>query len=133
MMAFPTLTAAYAAIFAIVYLALAGWVVAGRGKYRAFHGDGGATALNRRIRAHANFNEYVPLLLIMTALLEGGGAASVTMHALLGTLVIARIMHPIGMVAPDKTIRQFIFRGLSAIATWIILLVTAILLLLRLA
>ncbi len=132
-MAFPTLTAAYTAILALIYLALSGWVVAGRGKYKAFHGDGGATALNRRIRAHANFIEYVPLLLIMTALLEGGGAKPVTIHALLGVLVLARIMHPFGMVAPDNTVQQFICRGLSAIATWIILLAAAILLLLRLA
>ncbi len=132
-MLFPTHTAAYTAILGLIYLALSAWVVAGRGKYKAFHGDGGAPALNRRIRAHANFNEYVPLLLIMVALLEGGGAQPGTVHALLGALVIARIMHPFGMVAPDNTPQQFIFRGLSAIATWIILLVAAILLLIRLA
>jgi len=69
----------------------------------------------------------------MAALLEGGGAAPGAIHALLGILVIARLMHPIGMVAPEKTPQQFIFRGLSSIATWIILLVEAILLLMRLA
>lgn len=132
-MIFPTLTSAYTAFLALIYLVLSGWVVAGRGKYKTFHGDGGAPALNRRIRAHANFIEYVPLLLIMAALLEGGGAPRITIHALLGVLVVARIMHPVGMVAPDNTVQQFIFRGLSSIATWIILLASAILLLLRLA
>jgi uncharacterized membrane protein YecN with MAPEG domain len=132
-MAFPTLTASYTAILALIYLALSFWVVAGRVKHKAIHGDGGSSALSKRIRAHANFIEYVPLLLIMAALLEGGGARASTIHALLGVLVVARILHPFGMVARENTVQQFICRGLSAIATWIIMLVEAILLLIRLA
>jgi len=132
-MAFPTVTATYTAILALIYLALSFWVVAGRVKYNALHGDGGAAALNKRIRAHANFIEYVPLLLIMAALLEGGGAHPSTIHALLGVLVVARILHPFGMVARENTVQQFICRGLSASATWFIMLVEAILLLMRLA
>ncbi len=99
-MDFPAVTAGYSAILALIYIALSAWVVQGRGQYRIEHGDGGEARLNRRIRAHANFAEYVPLALIMAAFLEGSGTPPFTIHALLAPLVVSRIMHPIGMVAP---------------------------------
>ena len=131
-MPFPTVTSAYAAVLALIYFGLSMWVSAGRGKYRVNHGDGGEAALLCRIRAHANFAEYVPLILIMAALLEAGGAAAGTMHALLLPLTVARLMHPVGMVARLQSPQQFIFRAGGAILTWLALIGAAVLLLLRL-
>jgi len=130
-MNFPALTSAYAGILALIYLLLSAWVVAGRAKFRINHGDGGQEQLNRRIRAHANFAEYVPFILFLTALLDGAGAGRSTIHALLLTLVVARLMHPIGMVARLASPQQFIFRGASMMATWLVLLASAVLLLIR--
>ena len=50
-------------------------------------------------------------------------------HALLLTLVVARIMHPIGMVAREASLQQFAFRGATAAATWLVLVISAVLLL----
>lgn len=132
-MVFPTVTAFYAAILALVFMALSAWVTAGRGKLDILHGDGGDDGLNRRIRAHANFAEYVPLILLVAALLEADGATEFTMNALLLPLLIARIIHPIGMVARKNSPQQFAFRAPGALITWVVMVATAILLLLRVA
>ena len=129
-MIFPHITAIYAAILALIYLAITGWVVAGRGKFKVLHGDGGNDNLNRRIRAHANFNEYVPLILVLAALLEARGAGTVTMNALLLPLVVARVIHPFGMMARANSPQQFALRAPGALITWVVLAVVAVMLLL---
>ncbi|SIQ21410.1 MULTISPECIES: MAPEG family protein [Acidiphilium] len=129
-MIFPHITAIYAAILALIYLAITGWVVAGRGKFKVLHGDGGNDNLNRRIRAHANFNEYVPLILVLAALLEARGAGTVTMNALLLPLVVARVIHPFGMMARENSTQQFALRAPGAFITWVVLAVVAVMLLL---
>jgi uncharacterized membrane protein YecN with MAPEG domain len=132
-MIFPALTAAYAAVLALIFAVLSAWVVAGRFAFRVNHGDGGNAALLRRIRSHANFAEYVPLTLLLVALLEAGGAGRLTIHALLLPLVVARIAHPIGMVARDFSRQQFTFRGPASVVTWLVMVVAAVLLLVRYA
>jgi uncharacterized membrane protein YecN with MAPEG domain len=132
-MAYPTLTGLYAAALALVFAGLSIWVIAGRAKYRVNHGDGGHDDMNRRIRAHGNFTEYVPLILLLVALLEAGGAGHGTVHALLLPLLAARLMHPIGMVAPVGSLQQGIFRGVGASVTLLILTAASVLLLVRLA
>jgi uncharacterized membrane protein YecN with MAPEG domain len=130
-MVFPAVTAFYAAILALIYLGLSFWVVAGRGKFKVVHGDGGHDTLHRRIRAHANFIEYVPIILILCALLEARGAGGLTMTILLLPLTIARLMHPVGMIAKENSLQQYLFRAPAALITWVVLAASAILLLLR--
>jgi uncharacterized membrane protein YecN with MAPEG domain len=132
-MVFPAITAIYAAVLALIFMALTVWVSLGRLRFRVNHGDGGNVVLNRRIRAHANFAEYVPLILLLVALLEADGAGRFTIHALLLPLTIARIMHPIGMVAREFSAQQFTLRGPGAAVTWAVMVIAAVLLLVRLA
>lgn len=132
-MVFPTITALYAALLALVYLGLSAWVVMRRTTNQVMLGEGGDTVLTQRIRAHANFGEYIPLILILDAMLEGAEAKPALMHVLLLPLLIARILHPFGMIAPDKSMQQKLCRGLAAVVTWLAMLAAAILLLLRLA
>ncbi|MBS0517283.1 MAG: MAPEG family protein [Proteobacteria bacterium] len=130
-MTFPSVTATYAALFGLIFLGLTAWVIGGRARFKAHHGDGGEERLNRRIRAHANFAEYVPLILILVALLEGGGANRSIVNALLAPLLVARLAHPFGMVAPIASPQQFGFRGLSVIVTMLVLFAASLLLLAR--
>jgi uncharacterized membrane protein YecN with MAPEG domain len=132
-MTYPTLTALYAAGFALIFFVLSIWVVAGRATSRVWQGDGGEARLNQRIRAHANFAEYVPLTLLLVGLIEAGGAGRGTVHALLAPLFVARLLHPIGMTAEDNSVSQRMLRGLPATVTWLVLLAAAILLLIRIA
>lgn len=129
----PAITALYAALLALVYMAITAWVTMGRAKFRIVHGDGGNLNLNRRIRAHANFAEYVPLILILAALLESLGARPVIMNSLLLPLLIARIIHPFGMMAAENSPQQFALRAPGALITWLVMVAASVLLLLRVA
>jgi hypothetical protein len=128
-MIFPATTATYAAILALVYLGLSGWVVAGRLSGNVLHGDGGDADLQKRIRAQANFGEYVPIALILIALLEGRGTGHGTVQALLLALLVGRLLHPFGMFAPANSPRQFACRGGGILLTFGTVLVAAVLLL----
>lgn len=86
-------TSIYAGLLALVFLALSIRVIQGRGSAGVSLGDGGDGRLNRRIRAHANFAEYVPLCLGLIALLEIGGAPTWLLHGLGAGLLIGRIGH----------------------------------------
>lgn len=130
-MTFPTVTAFYAAILALIYAGLSGWVIGGRLGGRVLFGDGGRDGLQRRIRSHGNFQEYVPLILLLIGLYEAGGGAPGWVRGLLIVLVIARILHPIGMLAPTNSPRQFACRAGGIIATLAVMVIAAILLLLR--
>jgi uncharacterized membrane protein YecN with MAPEG domain len=132
-MTYPVLTSGYAAVLALIFMALSAWVVAGRAQFKVNHGDGGNVRLNRRIRAHANFAEYVPLILILVALLEMRATSRFTIHALLLPLLVARVSHPFGMLAPEASLPQFVFRGASVVVTWLVMIVAAVLLLVELA
>lgn len=131
-MQFPTLASAYAAVLSIFFVGMSMWVTIGREQFSVYHGDGGKEQLNRRIRAHGNFAEYVPLILLLVTLLEAGGAGHAMVHTLLLPLVIARVMHPIGMLAPEASVQQYAFRATSMVVTWLVLISSAVLLLLRL-
>lgn len=116
-MTYPALTACYAGAFGLLYMILSFWVIAGRATGKVHHGDGGNEQLQRRIRAHGNFSEYVPIALLLSALLEMGGMTSGTTHTLLGVLFIARILHPIGMHMPVASKAQYLTRAPSVVAT----------------
>lgn len=129
----PTTTAFYAALFAILYVGLSLWVVAGRVSTGILHGAGDDDPLLKRIRCHGNFAEYVPFALLLIALLEMLDARQTLLHALLLVLLIARLLHPIGMFAPKDSPRQFICRGGGILVTLLVILVAAVAILLRLA
>lgn len=123
-----TVTALYAGLFGSLFVCLSAWVVAGRLRGAVLHGDGGVASLNRRIRAHGNFAEYVPLALLLAALLEGRGVASEWLHGLLAPLLVARLAHPFGMLAPVGSMRQYLLRGAPTLATWVVIATASILL-----
>ncbi|GBU18832.1 MULTISPECIES: MAPEG family protein [Methylobacterium] len=130
-MTFPAVTAFHAGLLALIYLGLSGWVVAGRLSMGVLHGDGGREALEKRIRSQANFGEYVPFALLLIAFVEAGGGSLTLVRSLLIVLLIARLLHPIGMFAPPNSPRQFACRGGGVIATFSVIAVAAVTLLVR--
>lgn len=132
-MIFPATTAAFAALLALLYALLGAWVIQGRLTMDKLLGDGGSEPLQRRIRSHANFGEYVPLTLLLIGLLEADGAAHGFVTALLVILLVARVLHPFGMLAAKNTPQQYVCRGGGSVATLGVMGVAAIALLLRLA
>ncbi|HVJ01822.1 MAG TPA: MAPEG family protein [Sphingomonas sp.] len=60
-------------------------------------GDGGNARLAARMRAQLNFAEYVPLVLVLIALIEFGAGTSLTLWIVAAVFLIGRLLHPIGM------------------------------------
>lgn len=90
-----TLTIAAAA--AVLHIWLAGRVSAVRNSQKVSIGDGGNDALIRRMRAHANYGENLPVVLILLALLELAGGDPRILWGAAILFVIARILHAFGM------------------------------------
>lgn len=95
---FPVpVTALYAGLLGILALVLAARVGARRARLKIDIGDGGNPEMLRAIRVHGNFVEYVPLALVLIALVEANGAPVWTLHVLGLTLVLGRLLHAYGL------------------------------------
>src|SRR5262247_4117283 len=132
-MTMPAITASYLGVLGLLYAFLGLRVARVRRGERIGFGDGDNRYLRSAIRAHANFAEYVPIIVIMNALLEMGGAASAQMHVLLGTLTVSRVLHPFGMHAKPMSPQFIVGRIVGMILTFIVLVASALLLLRRFA
>ncbi len=84
-------TLLYAGLLGLWFLVLSIRVIQGRGKIPI--GDGGDPQMLRLMRGHANFAEYVPLILIMMALLESRGLSQGWIHLLGLATLIGRLLH----------------------------------------
>jgi uncharacterized membrane protein YecN with MAPEG domain len=95
----PVVTALYAALNAILNLVLAYRVTLLRHAHKTSHGgsDDPKSPLSLGIRAHGNNAEYVPLALVMMLLAELCGGSPMWLHIIGGTLLLARVLHPIGL------------------------------------
>jgi hypothetical protein len=87
-----SITALYAAILAIIIVALAINVTIHRVKLGVPLGDGGNPQMLRMIRMHANAAEYVPLAGLLMLIYEIGGGWHTALHAAGIVLVIARLL-----------------------------------------
>lgn len=85
-------TPLYAGILALLYLVLSSRIIVLR-RQGVSLGDGGNPVLLRRIRAHGNFSEYVPFILILLGILELSHLPTIILHILGITLVVARLLH----------------------------------------
>jgi uncharacterized membrane protein YecN with MAPEG domain len=132
-MTIPAITAVYLGVLGLLYAFLSLRVARFRRGNKIVFGDADNLYLRSAIRTHANFAEYVPIIVLMNALLEMGGAASVQMHVLLGTLTVSRILHPFGMHAKPMTPRFIVGRIVGMILTFLVLVASALLLLRRFA
>lgn len=60
--------------------------------------DGGDEILRRRIRAFGNFIEYVPMCVVILAVMEFNQVSARLVWGLGGAFVFGRILHSIGML-----------------------------------
>lgn len=113
------ITMLYAGVLAIWFLVLSVKVVRGRSGPNAINlGDGGNPQMLRLIRGHGNFAEYVPMILVMMALLEYGGLAAWAVHAMGATLLFARLAHGYAL---SFTPKFFMGRFVGASLTFLLL------------
>jgi uncharacterized membrane protein YecN with MAPEG domain len=93
----PRITLLVASLHVLFYLFLTLRVILHRKAHRIGVGTGGDAAMTRKVRVHANFAEYVPLALLMLALLELSGTAAVVLWTCGVLLLAARVLHAVGL------------------------------------
>lgn len=111
-------TLVIAAAAGLISIWLAVRVTQVRSKANVWLGDGGHESVVARTRAHTNFVEYAPFVLILVALIELARGSSLWLWLLGVAFVIARLCHGIGM---DPTAPR-ILRRIGAITTLVVLL-----------
>jgi uncharacterized protein len=94
-----SLTLLFAGCCALLQVALTGWVVVRRVQTGIAFQDGGDHQLMRRIRAHGNFAETVPMALLLMGLLELSGLASAWLITFGVALLLGRTMHAFSLLS----------------------------------
>lgn len=117
------ITAIYASLLAILFVFLSFRVAQRRIRFRVGLGTGENAELERAIRIQGNFAEYVPLALLLLAFFESGGAAPWAALAAGGLLLLARVLHAIGLTGSSGRSPG---RLVGATLTWFVLLALAL-------
>lgn len=106
-----TVTSVYTAVFSllIVYLSLSiSMHYAKAGTTQADPNAMKDETLRRKTRAHGNFIEYVPLALILLAMLEISGEHRAALWLMGGAFVLARVIHAYGQRFTDTPVLRAI-------------------------
>lgn len=96
-------TSIFASALTAIYIKLALNVIHLRGKNQVSLGSGGVDDLEKAIRAHGNFSEYVPISLILMGCLELNQAPWWLVSIFGLSLITGRVLHSLGMkdLPPD--------------------------------
>lgn len=93
----PRISLLIASLHVLLYLVLTIRVVLHRNVHKIGIGTGGDESLSRKVRVHANFVEYVPLGLLLLALLELAAINTALLWTFGIALLVARVLHAIGL------------------------------------
>jgi len=112
-----TISMITAGVLGLMLLFLSVYVIAGRVKLKIDLGDGGSAEMQRRIRVHANFVEYVPMALILIMLVEYGKVGPSGLPAALAVaLVVGRALHAYGLAGSSgASVGRFVGTNLTAL------------------
>ena len=116
-------TSIYAAVAGLFFIGLSARVILLRRKFEVPVGHGGEEALQRAIRVHGNFAEYVPLALILLFMLEKQGAWPSAVNTLGVILLVGRCLHAFGV---SDTAEDYRFRIVGMNMTFLVILSCAL-------
>lgn len=124
----PAVTLVLAALAALLNLWLTLRVGQVRRRERVSVGDGGAEPVIRRMRAHANFAENAPVIVLLVLAIELAHGPSPWLWAATALFVLARTAHALGMDgwSPGRTAGTGVTMALQvALAAWALSIVWA--------
>jgi uncharacterized membrane protein YecN with MAPEG domain len=90
-------------------------------------GDGGSELLGRRMRAQLNFAENVPVVLVLTGLIEFTGKGGLWLSIVAAVFMLGRMLHALGMDG-DTPYKGRMIGTVTALLTQIGLALVAVLL-----
>ena len=122
------ITAVFAALLALMLVAISIRVTVLRAKKKISFFDGGDVDLGHAMRVQGNFIEYVPMALFLFALLEWMGTASWVIYLFGASLLVARFVHAWGLYSDI-----FRARVVGTSLTWLLLVAGALAVLARVA
>jgi uncharacterized protein len=96
------ITGLYAALLAIMFIALTVNVVVSRRSAGVALGDNGPHSMLRRVRAHGNFTESAPLFIILMALAEMQGMHTMAVHGHGALFVLGRVLHAYSLLSHER-------------------------------
>ncbi|MDX1587656.1 MAG: MAPEG family protein [Oleiphilaceae bacterium] len=114
------ITPLYAVVLVVIKLLLVWRVVQLRQRHNIGLGEGQHRELQVAVRAHGNYMEAMPLMLILLFMAEMNGVATAVLHGVGLVFVASRIAHAVGMVQGRG--RYAPNRALGVVGTWLALL-----------
>ncbi len=101
----PTLSITFylTAIFAVMLVFLSVYTSLRRRDMKLAYGDAGDSQMNRRIRAHGNFVENAPFLILLTGALEYTDAPAFVVALVALAFLVARGLHAYDTLFGKKT------------------------------
>jgi hypothetical protein len=122
-----SITPLYAAILALIIVALGINVTVHRVKLKVPLGDGGNAEMLRMIRLHSNAVEYVPLALLLMLSYEINGGLHFALHIAGIALIVGRVLQTWDMWSTEiagfgrrvgQTLTWLAIAGLAALNLW---------------
>lgn len=121
-MTFLPITSLFAALLTLLLLALSIRIIIIRNRERIGLGVGESKPLEVAVRIHGNFIEFVPMAVLLLALMELAGAGAMMLYVCGGVLFTARISHAVGLT---KSIGTSVYRAYGVLGTFGVLLFQA--------
>ena len=118
-----TIVPVFSAFFAVLFVLLSINVITARRKHKVGIGTGRNKSVERAMRVHANFAEYVPFALLLIALLELNKSNSLLLMGLCSVLLVGRLVHAYGVSMDNE---RFAFRVSGMMMTFAVILVAAL-------
>ncbi len=113
------ITPIYAAILALIFVALSIRTIRLRRSKRIGVGASNDVEMTRAMRVHANFAEYVPLALLLMFFLESLTSVEIWIHILGVILVVGRIIHAYGVSQMNE---NYVFRVTGMVLTFTVII-----------
>ncbi|GAC19752.1 MAPEG family protein [Paraglaciecola arctica] len=123
------ITAFYAGLLGILFFYFSVLVIKGRRDKQISLGDGGDHHFQQVIRAHGNFSEYTPIVLILLFVAEVNLSNPIILHLAGTALISGRFIHAFGLRRHSGTSWQRVWGMLLTFASLITLSVLNILVL----
>jgi len=118
-----TIIPVFAAVFAVFFVLLSINVIRARRQHKVGIGAGRNKSVERAMRVHANFAEYVPFALLLITLLELNRASSLLLIGLCSLLLVGRLVHAFGVSMENE---RFIYRVSGMVMTFTVILIAAV-------
>ena len=113
----------FSSFFAVLFVLLSINVIKERRKHKVGIGTGRNKSVERAMRVHANFAEYVPFALLLMALLELNKANSLLLIGLCSVLLVGRLVHAFGVSMENE---RFAYRVSGMVMTFTVILIAGV-------